>query len=132
MTTTVTSQSLQKAYPPDFARLIADVAETAMKAIVEPNPTRYIQEAAVSGALELRRLRCDLTPERRRDPALSAAFRHDIVRNRLVRDLAILLVGAYERLKRAEHTAEQNAMSAVFMSTMFMDAISEISRKNGK
>ncbi len=129
---TTTTRSLQKAYPPDFTHLIAEVAETAMKAIVEPNPTRHIQEAAVSGALSLKRLRCDLTPERRRDPALAAAFRRDVVRNRLVRDLATLLVGAYERLKRVESSAKQNAMSTAFVSTMFLEAISEISKQDGK
>ena len=129
MTSATTSRSLQKAYPRDFTHLIAEVAETAIKAIVEPDPTRYIQETAVSGALKLKRLRCDLTPERRRDPALAAAFRCDIVRNRLVRDLAILLVEAHERLKRAENKAEQSAMSTMFMSTMFMNAVSESSRR---
>ena len=78
------SRHLQKAYPPDFTHLIAEVADTAMKAIIEPDPNRYIQGAAVSAALELRRLRCGLTPESRREPALAAAFRCDVVRNRLV------------------------------------------------
>ena len=109
MTTTSKSRSLQKAYPQDFTHLIAEIADTAMKAIIEPDPTRYIQEAAVSNALELRRLRCDLAPEHRRDPGLAAAFRCDVVRNRVVRDLATEIVEAYERLRRAEKTVPQTA-----------------------
>ena len=109
MTTTSRPGSLQRAYPRDFTHLIAEVADTAMKAIVEPDPGRHIQEAAVSSALELRRLRCDLTPESRRDPALAAAFRYDVVRNRIVRDLATEIVEAYERLRRVEGKVPQVA-----------------------
>ena len=102
MTTTSRPGSLQRAYPRDFTLLIAEVADAAMKAVIEPDPSRHIREAAVSSALELRRLRCDLTPESRRDPALAAAFRYDVVRNRIIRDLATDIVEAYERLRRLE------------------------------
>ena len=111
MTTTTKPRSLQRAYPPDFTHFIAEVADTTMKAIIEPDPVRYIQWAAVSSALELRRLRCDLAPERRRDPALAAAFRCDVVRNRVIRDLATQIIEAYERLGRAESTAPSIPMA---------------------
>lgn len=109
MTTTNRPRSIQKTYPPSFTHLLAEVADTAMKAIIEPDPARYIQGAAVSSALELRRLRCDQTPEHRRDPDLAAAFRCDVVRIRVVRDLATDIVEAYERLRRAENTVVQIA-----------------------
>ncbi len=121
MTTTTESRSLQKAYPPDFTHLIAEVADTAMKAIIEPDPTGYIQWAAVSSALELRRLRCNQTPEHRRDPDLAAAFRCDVVRNRVVRDLATEIVEAYERLRRAENTVMQIAKNTVHEGSQRMD-----------
>ena len=88
---------------------MAEVADTAMKAIIEPDPTRYIRETAVTGFLELRRLRSDLTPDRRRD--LAAAFRCDVVRKRVIRDLAMQFVEAYEQLNRAKNTAMQIAIS---------------------
>ena len=113
MTTRAKPGSLQKIYPHDFTILIAEVSDTAMKAIIEPDPTRRIQEAALSTALELRRLRSHLTPVNRRDPTLSAVFRHDVIRNRVIRDLATELVEAYERLKRAENAVLQTAKGAV-------------------
>lgn len=109
MTTTTRSRKLQGVYPPDFTHLMAEVADTAMKAIIEPDPTRYIRQTAVTGFLELRRLRSDLTPERRRD--LAAAFRCDVVRKRVIRDLAMQFVEAYEQLNRAKNTAMQIAIS---------------------
>ena len=107
MSTSSRSRGLQRVYPPDFTYLIAEVTDTAMKAIIEPDPARYIQEAAASGTRELTRLRCGLTAERRSDPALAAAFRCDVVRNRVVHDLATLVVQTYERLKRMEDTVTQ-------------------------
>ena len=113
MTSKTEPRSLQKAYPPGFTYLIAEVAEVAMKAIIEPDPTRYIQGAAVNSARELRRLRCDQTPELRRDPALAAAFRCDVVRNRAIRDLATEIIEAYERLRRTENTVAEIAKNTV-------------------
>lgn len=107
MSTSIRSRGLQKVYPPDFTYLIAEVTDTAMKAIIEPDPARYIQEAAAGSTRELTRLRCGLTAERRGDPALAAAFRCDVVRNRVVHDLATLVVQTYERLKRMEDAVTQ-------------------------
>lgn len=107
MSTSTRSRGLQRVYPPDFTYLIAEVTDTAMKAIIEPDPARYIQEAAASSTRELTRLRCGLTAERRRDPALAAAFRCDVVRNRVVHDLATLVVQTYERLRQMEDTVTQ-------------------------
>ena len=122
MTKTTESKSLQRAYPPDFTHLIAEIADTAMKAIIQPNPTRYIQGAAVSAALELKRLRCGLTPESRREPALAAAFRCDVVRNRVVRDLATEIVEAYEQLRRAENVVLQSGKTAAHQGLQRGDA----------
>lgn len=113
MTTTTKSRSLQKAYPPDFTHLVAEVTDTAMKAIIEPDPTRYIQGAALDVALEIKCLRSHLTPERRRDPTLAAALRCDVVRSRVIRDLATEIVEAYERLRRAENKVMQTAKNTV-------------------
>ena len=122
MTTRAKPGSLQKLYPHDFTILIAEVSDTAMKAIIEPDPARRIQEAALSAALELRRLRSHLTPVHRRDPALSAAFRRDVIRNRVIRDLATEIVEAYERLKRAESAVQQTARSTVNEGSLREDA----------
>ena len=127
MTKTSGPGSLQKAYPRDFTHLIAEVAETAMKAIVQPDPSRHIQEAAVSSALELKRLRCGLTSEYRRDPALAAAFRYDVVRNRIVRDLATEIVEAYGRLSRTETGVPQAATTTLYEVSPRRDT-----RKNGE
>ena len=115
MTTTTKSKNLREVYPADFTHLMAEVADTAMRAIVEPDPTRYIRETAVSGFLELRRLRSDLAPERRRD--LAAAIRCDVVRKRVIRDLAMQFVEAYEQLKQAKNTAIRIAISTALESS---------------
>ena len=96
--------SMHRAYPSDFTHLIAEVADIAMKAVIQPDPSGYIQGVAMNSALELKRLRCVQSPEHRRNPELAAAFRSDVVRNRVVRDLAMEIVEAYERLRRSENT----------------------------
>lgn len=111
MPDTTKSSHVQKAYPPEFTHLVAEVVDTAMKAIMAPDPLRYIQHAAVNDASELRRLRCNLAPHRRRDRALAAAFQCDMIRNRVVRDLAVEIIESYERLKQAENKVLRVMMS---------------------
>ncbi|MEX2629428.1 MAG: hypothetical protein WD341_05760 [Tistlia sp.] len=100
----------REVFPPAFTQLVAQVIDLAMKAIAEPDPTRYIEQAA--SALRLDQLRGELAPERRGDPVLVAALRCDAVRDRIARDLAIQIVDSYQRLRRAEETILQSAVEA--------------------
>jgi hypothetical protein len=105
------TRSPQDPFPADFTRLVAEVMDISMKAIVRPDPAGYIQAAAASESLQLRQLDCAM-PERRDELVLAAAMRCDQLRGRIARELAVQIVESYGRLRRAEETILQTVVEA--------------------
>ena len=93
----------QKPHPLGFTHLIAEVADTAMKAIVEPDPVAYVERRAYAERLDLIRCRRELATEDRHDPRRRSLFQRDIARAKIVRELALEILGAFRRLELLRH-----------------------------
>lgn len=105
-------RSPQDPFPADFTRLVAEVMDMSMKAIVRPDPTGYIQASGASESLQLEQLRSELAPERRDKLVAAAALRCDLLRGRIARELAVQIVESYGRLRQAEETILQTVVEA--------------------
>lgn len=93
---------LRTPYPGDFTGLMAEVTETAMRAVMQPSPADYIDNRLSAQRQTLMRMRRSLAPRERFDAVRSDAFRHDIRRAKTVRDLALACVEGYRRLADRE------------------------------
>lgn len=102
---------MSRRYPPEFTGLIVEVVDTALKAVIQPDPIQYIQNHAVLGAQEIKQLRHRLPPAQRHAPGVLMALKCDLIRNRTVRDLAIDLVEAFERIEQARHVDSENTVA---------------------
>ena len=96
------TKPVTRPYPVEFTELVSGVVDTALKAIIQPNPVQFIQDHAVAGAQDVKRLRDGIYPAQRLEPEVSAAWKSDLIRIRAVRDLAIDLVEAFERIELAK------------------------------
>lgn len=107
---------LRAPYPGDFTGLMAEVTETAMRAVVQPSPADYIDSRLSAQRQTLLRMRRSLTPRERFDPVRSDAFRHDIRRAKTVRDLALACVEGYRRLGDLEGAVPLDVAMAASLS----------------
>ncbi|TVR97659.1 MAG: hypothetical protein EA406_09060 [Rhodospirillales bacterium] len=85
-------------YPPEFTGLVAEVTETAMRAVCQASPVDYVTSRMIAERHALIRMRRALPPRERFNPVRAYAFRRDIRRAKTVRTLALSLLEGYRRL----------------------------------
>ena len=87
-------------YPQRFTCLVAEVADTAMRAVQQADPYDYVETWTKAEALKLARMHRGTTPQDHSDPVQRRAFRLEVVHARIVRDLALQVIASYDRLER--------------------------------
>jgi hypothetical protein len=92
--------TLSKQYPQGFTCLVAEVADTAMRAVRQADPYQYVENWTKAETLQLARMHRGMTPEDHSDPVQRRAFRLGIVHAKIVRDLALQVIASYDRFER--------------------------------
>jgi hypothetical protein len=87
-------------YPQRFTCFVAEVADTAMRAVQQADPYDYVEKWTKAEALKLARMHRGTTPQDHCDPAQRRAFRLEVVHARILRDLALQVIASYDRLER--------------------------------
>jgi hypothetical protein len=93
-------KTLSKKYPQGFTCFVAEVADTAMRAVQQADPYHYVENWAKAEALQLARMHRGMTPEDHSDPVQRHAFRLEVVQAKIVRDLALQVITSFDSFER--------------------------------
>jgi hypothetical protein len=93
-------KTLSKKYLRGFTCLVAEVADTAMRAVQQADPYHYVENWAKAETLQLARMHRGMTPEDHSDPAQRRAFRLEAVHAKIVRNLALQIIASFDRFEK--------------------------------
>jgi hypothetical protein len=93
-------KTLSKEYPQGFTCFVAEVADTAMRAVQQADPYHYVENWVKAETLEILQLaRMGMTADHS-DPVQRRAFRLEVVRAKIVRDLALQVIASFDRFEK--------------------------------
>ena len=99
-------------YPHGFTSLVAEVADTVMRAMPQIDPYDYIENEAIPQMIEVARLQRGLTVEDHLDPFHRRAYRLEVLRAKIVRDLSMQLIAYFNFYdKQRRYSANLSALS---------------------
>jgi hypothetical protein len=110
----------RKAYLRDFTHLIVEVADTAIKAAVKPDPIDYLAKREHVQRLELVRIRRAVALKDRLDPRRRLMFRRDIERVKMVGALALQILDAFRRIESSDRGCVAPALIPTARPCMFL------------